>query len=170
MIECFDLKKPVIMLCNDRKNKCASWFCYSFSAFIAVILVISLSGCGCGRKKEADSTSSSDSADSVPRMQDKQYVAELNTHRDDQKVVARERNKLAADKEACSARIKAGLSPDASQEDFNAALEKDEEWQRLEKQQELRDKDVVEVLREARETVRARMLKEKRETKAPAGS
>jgi hypothetical protein len=103
-------------------------------------------------------------------MQDKQYVAELDTHRNDQKVVARERNKLAAEKEVCAERIKAGLSAEVSQEDFKAALEKDEEWQRLEKIQDLRDKDVVDVLREARETVRARMLKEKRKTEAPAGS
>ena len=144
---------------------------YAYTAWIAAVLVLSLSGCGCGRKKRAQSGPSNpaSSTNAVSRVNDKSYVGSLEKHRGDQKVVARERNELVRKMNVCAERVKAGAAVDVSEEDFKAALEKDAEWQSLKERQAVLDQDVQDVLREARETVRKRLIKEERDVKASGG-
>jgi hypothetical protein len=169
MIECFELKKPADTLCSQRKTACFKWLRYSVSAVCVIFLAISFSGCGCGKKKKASSDNSVEATEPVSRMEDKGYREVLNKHQDDQKVVARERNELAARMSACAERVKAGLPADITQEDYKAALEKDEEWQSLLKAQSASDQDVRDVLHESQQSIRERMLKEARDAKAATG-
>ena len=134
------------------------------SLFLCTISVLSLCGCGCGKKKKDDGTAAGQAPAS--RLQDKEYVEALNTHRADQKVVARERNDLAKRMKPVCDRVKGSLKPDASEEEFKAALVKDEEWQELLKEQARLDQDVQDVLHEARETVRERLMREGTESNA----
>jgi len=169
MTECFDLKPPAVALCNRRKIACIKWLCYGFSAVLSLFLALSLSGCGCGRKKKEDSVNPVNAAAPASRMEDKGYLETLDNHRDDQKVVARERNQLAKKMSVCAERVKSGLPADVTQEDYQAALEKDEEWQSLLKEQSVREQDVPDVLREAQQSIRERMLKEEHAAKAATG-
>lgn len=169
MIKCFDLKKSAVAVCNCRKGACMKWFSYGFTAVFSMLLVVSLSGCGCGRKKKPDSVDAGSVTAPVSRMEDKGYREALDKHQEDQKVVARDRNELAAKMSVCAARVKAGLAADASLEDYKAALEKDEEWQALSKEQSAREQDIPAVLHEAQQTIRERLLKEKRDAAAATG-
>ena len=169
MIECFYLKKPVGFLCNGLQTAYMKRVKVVLPVLTVLSLAVVLSGCGCGRSDKDGLSEVTPGADVANRLNDKNYMKSLNSHRDDQKVVARERNKLAQKMTACAERVKGGLAEDVSKEDFNAALEKDEEWQSLKKQQAVLDQDVLDVLREARETVRERIMKEEREAKAVSG-
>jgi len=171
MTECFDLRKSMGAFCTCCRNTCLRvWRCV-FPAVICVVLVVALSGCGCGRKKAVESGGSAPAgvAEPVSRVSDKSYRAALEKHRDDQKVVARERNQLGDEMREKAERVKAGLAAEVSEEDFKAALEQDEEWQKLKERQAVLDQDVQNVLREARETVRERIMREERDAKASGG-
>ena len=169
MIECFYLKKPVGFLCNGLQTA----FIKSGKVILPVFAVLSLaavfSGCGCGRSDKDGLSERDPGAESVNRINDKKYLDSLNSHRDDQKIVARERSQLAQKMTVCAERVKSGLAEDVSKENFKAALEQDEEWRSLKEQQAVLDQDVLDVLREARERVRERIMKEEREAKAVSG-
>ena len=157
MIECFIIKKTAVFLNNSRHTAFLRWCCFQIPLFLCIISLLVLSGCGCNKKKK---NSDVERKAPVSRLEDKEYVAALNVHRDDQKVVARERNQLSREMAAVCERVKGSLKPDAGEEEFKAILEKDEEWQELLKKQACLDQDVKDVLREARETVRNRLLRE----------
>ena len=157
MIECFIIKKTAVLFNNSRYTAFLRWCCFHVPLFFCIISLLVLSGCGCNKKKK---NSDIEREAPVSRLDDKEYVEELNAHREDQKVVARERNQLADEMKKVGERVKGTLKSDAAEEEFKAALEKDEEWQELLKKQACSDQDVKDVLREARETVRERLLRE----------
>jgi len=130
------------------------------------LLTACFSGCGCGDNEPEKVSDTVEGANVVNRANDKKYIESLKQHRSEQKVVARDRNKLGRDMTLCAERVKARLAADVSQEDFKAALAQDKEWQVLQERQAVLGQDVQDVLREARETVRVRLLKEEREAKA----
>jgi len=163
MIECFTIKKAAVFFNNSRHIAFLRWCCYHVSLFLCIISMLILSGCGCNKKKK---NSDIEREAPVSRLDDKEYVEELNAHREDQKVVARERNQLADEMKKVGERVKGSLKPDAGEEEFKAALAKNEEWQELLKKQARLDQDVKNVLQEARETVRNRLLREQTESNA----
>ena len=165
MIECFIIKKPVVFSKNSRNTSFLRWFGCYVSLFLCIISVLGLCGCGCNKNKKKDDAATAEQKP-VNRLQDKEYVEALKTHREDQKVVARERNDLAKRMKPVCDRVKGSLKPDASEEEFKAALEKDEEWQELLKEQARLDQDVQDVLQEARETVRERLMRKGTESNA----
>ncbi|MDD2598594.1 MAG: hypothetical protein PHO37_05145 [Kiritimatiellae bacterium] len=162
MLECLDLKKMINSVSASRVSLSGTWARYLFMLCFALVLSMVLSGCGCGRKKKPTEVELTQHGIpvAVSRMNDKEYLAALNQHREDQKVVARERNELAEKLKACAERVKAGLAVDVSEEDFKAALEKDEEWQSCKEHQDTLDQRVKDELSDARDTVRARLIKE----------
>ena len=163
MIECFITKKTAVFFNNSRHTTFLRWCRICVPVSLCIISMFVLSGCGCNKKKKA---AAAENKAPVSRLNDKEYVAALEAHRADQKVVARERNQLMDKMESVSVRVKSTLKPDVSEEEFKAALEKDEEWQELLKKQEQVNQDVKDVLAEARETVRKRLMKEQAESDA----
>ena len=163
MTECFFIKKPTVLSDDSRIIACIRWWCSLLPLVAGVMSLLVLSGCGCGKKKE-----SRDDALKAPvsRLQDKEYVATLDQHQADQKVVARERNQLAQEMKTVASRVKENLKPDATEEDVKAALEKDEEWLKLKERQARLDQDVRDVLQEARDSVRERILRDQTGTAA----
>jgi len=166
MNKCNFLKKDIVMMVKLRLIA----FKIRVSVLIPVLSVFLLtaffSGCGCGDNKPQNVTDTNKVADVVNRVNDKTYMDSLKQHRAEQKVVARDRNQLGREMTLCAERVKAGLAADVSQDDFKAALAQDKEWKVLQDRQAVLGQDVQDVLREARETVRERLLKEKREAKA----
>jgi len=156
MTECFIIKKPAVHLNNSWGTSLLRWCCFSLPLFIFILSMLVI--CGCKKKNKDESAPVSQAP--VSRLQDKEYVAALKKHREDQKVVARERNQLVDEMETVCKRVKASLKPDASEEEYKAALEKDEEWQKLLEKQARLDQDVKDVLEEARNTVRERLIRD----------
>lgn len=168
MLECLDFKKTIstVSACCASLSHARARYLLMFC--VAITLSLILSGCGCGRKKkpvEVERTQHGIPV-AVSRMNDKSYLEDLNQHREAQKKVARERNELAAKLKTCADRVKAGLAGDVSEEDFKAALAKDEEWQSFQEHQDALDQRVKDDLSAARETVRARLLKEEADAAA----
>ncbi|MFA7174725.1 MAG: hypothetical protein WC340_15185 [Kiritimatiellia bacterium] len=147
---------------SHKRVRCLLMFC------VALVLSMVLSGCGCGRKKKPTEVELTPHGIpvAVSRMNDKSYLEALNQHREGQKVIAKDRAALAAKLKACAERVKAGLASDVSEEDFKAALEKDEEWRSFQEHQETLDQKVKDDLSAARETVRARLIKEQADAAA----
>lgn len=163
MIECLITKKTAVSLRNSRYTAFLQWCCVNVSLFLCIISVLVLSGCGCNKKKKSPDI---ESKTPVSRLDDKEYADSLKEHRDDQKVVARGRNQLSKQMATVCERVKGTLKPDVTEEEFKAALEKDEEWQELLEKQARLDQDVKDVLEEARETVRKRLLRDQTESSA----
>lgn len=168
MLECLELKKMKIAVPACCETLSHMWVCYLLILCVPLFLSTALSGCGCWRKKKQGSGELT--AQGIPvevsRMNDKDYLGALNQHREGQKVVARERNELAGKLKICADRVKAGMASDVSEEDFKAALEKDAEWQSYQEHQGALDQRVQDDLKEARETVRMRLIKEQADAAA----
>ncbi len=102
------------------------------------------------------------------RMNDAAYVGALQKNRDEQAVKAGERTVIVTQMQACIERVKATLPKDADEAALKAALAKDDEWRKLEPQNAKAIEDIQQVLGEARQKVRQRMLEESRAVKAVA--
>lgn len=168
MLECLELKKTINVVCTSCESLSHAWVRYLLILCVSLILSMALSGCGCWHKKKQASGELTPQGIpiEVSRMNDKGYLEALNQHRESQKVVARERNELAEKLKLCADRVKAGLASDVSEEDFKAALEKDAEWQSYHEHQDALDQRVQDDLKEARETVRMRLIKEQADAAA----
>lgn len=162
MIKCFIGKNPAVCSDNGGRAVFSRRCCRAVFLLLCVASLLILSGC----KKKKKAEPSAAKKPPASRMEDKEYVAALQAHRDDQKVVARERNKLAEEMKAVCERVRGSLASDIDDEEFKAALEENEEWRELLKKQERLDQDVRDVLRQARETVRARLSREQAEKNA----
>lgn len=160
MIECFLPKKTAVSCCNSRYVPFLRSLFYCVSLFICVISLLVLSGCK--KKKKVDAAAEQKAPAS--RLDDPEYVAALNAHREDQKVVARKRNDHAKEMTKFCEQVKGSMRADVSEEEFKAALETNEQWQVFVKGQERLDQDVKDLLQEARATVRERLLRDQAES------
>ncbi len=102
------------------------------------------------------------------RMNDAAYLGALKQNRQEQTVKAAERNVIVTQMQAIIARVKGTLPQDADDEALKAALAKDEAWRKLEAQNAQAIGSIEQVLGEARQKVRQRMLEESRDVKAVA--
>ena len=97
------------------------------------------------------------------------HVVEIKTEvRDEQAVKAGERTVIVTQMQACIERVKATLPKDADEAALKAALAKDDEWRKFEPQNAKAIEDIQQVLGEARQKVRQRMLEESRAVKVVA--
>jgi len=102
------------------------------------------------------------------RMNDAAYVGALQTNCAKQTAKAGERSVIVIQMQACIERVKATLPKDADEAALKAALAKDDEWRKLEPQNAKAIEEIQQILGEAREKVRQRMLEETRAVKAVA--
>ncbi|MEI7901466.1 MAG: hypothetical protein WCK89_14545 [bacterium] len=131
-------------------------------AFVCLFLA------GCKKRPPLDAKAPLLESVLTNRMHDAAYLGALKKNREVQTVKAGERNVIVTQMQACIERVKATLPKDADEATLKAALAKDAEWCKLEPQNARMIGEIEQVLGEARQTVRQRMLEESRAVKAVA--
>lgn len=137
--------------------------------FVAMVSIafVCLFSTGCKKRVPVASRAPLESV-FTNRMNDAAYLATLQTNRVAQSAKAGERNVIVSQMQAHIERVKATLPEDADEATLKAALAKDEEWLKLEARNEKAIGEIQQVLSEAREKVRQRLLEESKAVKAVA--
>ena len=145
---------------HDRAETMVLWAMVS-------IAFIGLFSAGC--KKRSPAEVKAPLAEVITnRMNDAAYLDTLKNSRDVQMAKAAERNVIVAQMRAYSERVKATLPKDADEAALKAALAKDEGWRTLEARNAQAIEAGEQILGEARQKVRQRMLEESRAVQAVA--